>query len=71
MKNIMYANKNGLTIHPLEAWSVETEDIYIHTQKKRHEYGIPTIREALPYASPYAGSICFKIKVWGRAGWNS
>lgn len=52
-----------------EKWIVETEQIYIHTE--RGNDGRPSEREANQWPEPERGVVCFKIKVWGRAGWNS
>lgn len=56
--------------HTPEAWDVETEEIYIHTEKSeltRFKYQ----RTALGAPFPSKEISVFKIKVWGRAGWNS
>ncbi len=56
------------TLYP-ERWTVNTEQQYIHTERGDNVW--PSVREANQWAEPEKGVICFNIKVWGRAGWNS
>lgn len=56
--------------HTPENWGMDTEDVYIHTQKSelgKWKYQ----RTVLGKPFPDSETKVFKIKVWGRAGWNS
>jgi len=67
-KFVYFNNDNNSVLH--EEWDVETEDIYIHTCRSYEGKGY-YYRYAMEEIFSEPEVTVFKIKVWGRAGWNS